>query len=78
MIDPSPFPAWLPPAEIDYSVAEFEGVGFRGPLNRYRNHARDFAWLQAFKAARWSSPSFLIGGTAIPAFNLTWWPTPAP
>jgi len=69
MVDPDPFPAWLTPAELDYYVGEFEGSGFRGPINRYRNHERDFAWLQAFKGRRIDQPSLLIGGDRDPAFN---------
>jgi pimeloyl-ACP methyl ester carboxylesterase len=34
--DPDLLPAWLTNADIDYYVSEFEQVGFRGPLNRYR------------------------------------------
>lgn len=69
MVDPDPFPAWLTPEDLDYYVAEFEGSGFRGPINRYRNHERDFAWLQAFKDRKIEQPSLLIGGDRDPAFN---------
>lgn len=67
MIDPDPFPAWLTPADLDYYVTEFERSGFRGPINRYRNHERDFAWLQGFKDRRIEQPSLFIGGTRDPA-----------
>jgi pimeloyl-ACP methyl ester carboxylesterase len=69
MIDPDPFPAWLSPEELDYYVGEFERSGFRGPINRYRNHERDFEWLQAFKGRKIEQPSLLIGGDRDPAFN---------
>ncbi len=69
MIDPDPFPAWLTPADLDYYVAEFEASGLRGPINRYRNHERDFAWLQGFKDRKIEQPSLLIGGDRDPAFN---------
>ena len=69
MVDPDPFPAWLTPADLDYYVAEFEGSGFRGPISRYRNHERDFEWLQAFKDRKIEQPSLLIGGDRDPAFN---------
>ncbi len=60
--DPDPFPAWLSKADEDYFTAEFEGSSFFGPLNRYRNHPRDFAWLQAFKDRKIEQPSLFIGG----------------
>jgi pimeloyl-ACP methyl ester carboxylesterase len=60
--DPDPFPAWLTPADLDYFVGEFEASGFRGPLNRYRNHDADFTWLQSFKGRKIEQPSLFIGG----------------
>ncbi|HEX7886254.1 MAG TPA: alpha/beta hydrolase, partial [Phenylobacterium sp.] len=69
MVDPDPFPAWLTPEDLDYYVGEFERSGLRGPLNRYRNHERDFAWLQAFKGRKIEQPSLLIGGDRDFAFN---------
>lgn len=69
MVDPGVFPAWLTEADLDYYVGEFEGSGFRGPISRYRNHERDFAWLQAFKGRKLEMPTLLIGGDRDPAFN---------
>lgn len=60
--DPDPFPAWLSKADEDHFVAEFTASGFRGPLNRYRNHARDFAWQQGFRDRVIAQPSLFIGG----------------
>jgi pimeloyl-ACP methyl ester carboxylesterase len=60
--DPDPFPAWLTAADLDYYVGEFEGSGFRGPINRYRNHDADFAWLQQFKGRKIEQPALFIGG----------------
>ena len=70
MIDPGAFPAWLSDQDLDYYVAEFEASGLRGPLNRYRNHERDFEWLQAFKDRRIEQPALFIGGSKDPATNL--------
>ncbi|MEO8113635.1 MAG: alpha/beta fold hydrolase [Phenylobacterium sp.] len=67
LVDPDPFPAWLTAEALDYYVGEFEQSGFRGPINRYRNHERDFAWLQAFKDRRIEQPALFIGGTKDPA-----------
>jgi pimeloyl-ACP methyl ester carboxylesterase len=70
MVDPDPFPSWLTENELDYYVSEFKESGFRGPINRYRNHERDFEWLQGFADRKLEQPSLLIGGTRDPAFNL--------
>jgi pimeloyl-ACP methyl ester carboxylesterase len=70
LVDPDPFPAWLIDADLDYYVGEFEASGFRGPINRYRNHERDFAWLQAYKDRRIEQPALFIGGTRDPASTL--------
>jgi pimeloyl-ACP methyl ester carboxylesterase len=60
--DPDPFPDWLTPADLDYFTGEFERSGFRGPLNRYRNHDRDFEYLQHFKGRKIDRPALFIGG----------------
>jgi pimeloyl-ACP methyl ester carboxylesterase len=60
--DPDPFPAWLTAADLDYFVREFERSGFRGPLNRYRNHDRDFLYLQRFSGRKIAQPALFIGG----------------
>lgn len=60
--DPDPFPAWLTKADEDYFVGEFEASGFRGPINRYRNHDEDFAYLQQFKGRKIEQPALFIGG----------------
>jgi pimeloyl-ACP methyl ester carboxylesterase len=60
--DPDPFPAWLTEADIDYFVGEFERSGFRGPLNRYRNHTRDFEYLSTIEDRVIRQPSLFIVG----------------
>ena len=70
MVDPDPFPAWLTPADIDYYVGEFTASGLRGPLNRYRNHERDFEWLQPYRERRIEQPALFIGGSKDPATTL--------
>lgn len=62
MVDPSPFPSWLPAGEIDYLVSEFEGSGFRGPLNRYRNFHRDFAFMSKFAGQKIEQPALFMAG----------------
>ena len=60
--DPDPFPAWLTEADLDYYEAEFRNSGFRGPLNRYRNHQRDHAFLSALEDTKIYQPALFIGG----------------
>jgi pimeloyl-ACP methyl ester carboxylesterase len=69
LVDPEVFPAWLTPADLDYYVGEFTASGFFGPISRYRNHERDFEWLQQFKGRTLDMPTLLIGGDRDPAFN---------
>ena len=61
-IDPDPFPAWLTRQDLDYLVVNFEAGGFRGPINRYRNHERDFAELPEMGASPVAQPSCFIAG----------------
>jgi len=67
--DPDPFPAWLSDADLDYYVGEFERSGFFGPLSRYRNHTRDFHFLQPFKGRKVEQPAFFIAGDKDGAFT---------
>lgn len=61
--DPDPFPAWLSRADEDFYAGEFAASGFRGPLNRYRNSHRDYAFLAGLKDRALAQPSLYIGGT---------------
>jgi len=70
LADPDPFPAWLTEADLDYYVGEFESSGLRGPINRYRNHERDFAWQQGFKDRRIGQSALFIAGSRDPALNM--------
>ena len=61
---------WLTQADLDFYEAEFKASGFRGPLNRYRNHERDFKWLRNFAGKLIEQPSLFIGGDRDPATTL--------
>ena len=50
-------------------MKEFEGSGFFGPLSRYRNHTRDFHFLQPFKGRKIEQPAFFIAGDKDGAFT---------
>lgn len=67
--DPQPVP-WLSEADLDYYEAEFRASGFRGPLNRYRNHERDYEWLKVRQGQRLEQPCLFIGGSRDPATTL--------
>ena len=57
-------------ADLDFYEGEFKASGFRGPLNRYRNHENDFEWLQGWSGKRIEQPALFghIHHTA-PAFT---------
>jgi pimeloyl-ACP methyl ester carboxylesterase len=61
--DPNPFPAWMSEADIDYFVSEFTRSGFRGPLNRYRNHTRDFEYMSTVEDRVVHQPSLFVVGS---------------
>jgi pimeloyl-ACP methyl ester carboxylesterase len=67
--DPQPVP-WLSEADLDYYQAEFRASGFRGPLNRYRNHETDHQFLKAWAGKRIEQPCLFIGGSRDPATTL--------
>ncbi|MCF6329792.1 MAG: alpha/beta hydrolase, partial [Henriciella sp.] len=60
---PMPLP-WLSEQDVAYYASQFEVSGFRGPLNRYRNHYADHAHLSALDDKRIYQPSLFIGGSA--------------
>lgn len=70
LVDPDPFPGWLTKEDLDYYVNEFTRSGFRGPINRYRNHDRDFEFLRQFEGRKIEQPALFISGTKDPAFNM--------
>jgi len=68
--EPPGFGSWMTDADMDYYVAEFTQSGFFGPLSRYRNHTRDFNFLQRTKGRTIDQPSFFIAGDKDGAFNM--------
>ena len=68
--DPAVLPAWMTDADMDYYVGQFETSGFFGPISRYRNHTRDFHYLQQFKGRLIKQPAFFIAGTRDGAYNM--------
>lgn len=67
--DPLPVP-WLSEADLDYYEGEFRASGFRGPLNRYRNHEADYEFLRHWAGKRIEQPCLFIGGSRDPATTL--------
>lgn len=68
--EPTAPSAWLSEADLAYYVGEFAASGLRGPLNRYRNHERDHAWLQGYTGRTLDQPALFIGGERDPATTL--------
>jgi pimeloyl-ACP methyl ester carboxylesterase len=60
--DPDPFPAWLEPQAEDAFVRAFERSGFFGPISRYRNAERDFAYLRPWKDKPIEQPALFLAG----------------
>jgi pimeloyl-ACP methyl ester carboxylesterase len=69
--DPQPFPAWLSPADLDYYVDQFRQSGFRGPLNRYRTSALDFAQQAEVAERHVAQPAAFIAGSLDPVLRFT-------
>jgi pimeloyl-ACP methyl ester carboxylesterase len=67
---------WLTEHDLDYYVGEFSHSGFFGPISRYRNAERDFAFLQPFKDRKIEQPAFFIAGNRDGAFNMFGGPDP--
>ncbi|WP_374282203.1 alpha/beta fold hydrolase [Novosphingobium sp.] len=68
--DPEGLPAWLNDAHLSFYAAEFKASGFRGPLNRYRNHEADYEWLKPWQGKQLEQPCLFIGGSRDPATSL--------
>lgn len=66
---PDALPDWLDKGYYDTAVATFTRTGFAGALNRYRNHARDYAWAEQFDHVI-HQPALFIGGARDPALVL--------
>lgn len=62
LVQPEAEMAWLPKADLDRYVADFERTGFTGGLNRYRNLDRDWADLAAFRGRPITVPALFVGG----------------
>lgn len=66
---PETIGAWMSEEDLDYYTREFEGSGFFGPLSRYRNHTRDWEFLQPFKDLKIEQPACFIAGDKDPAYS---------
>jgi pimeloyl-ACP methyl ester carboxylesterase len=63
LVDPEQLPSWLTEADLDYFAGQFQGSGFRGPLNRYRNSERDFEQLAAVEGKLMEQPTAFLAGS---------------
>jgi pimeloyl-ACP methyl ester carboxylesterase len=70
MPDPDALPAWLTAEDLaDYAQA-FRRSGLRGPLNRYRNHERDFHWMRGLAKTVIEQPALFIAGSRDPVIDM--------
>ncbi len=67
---PDTLPTWLTEADFAYYVSQFEQSGMRGPINRYRNFARDWKALPQLADEKITQPSFFIAGARDPALTM--------
>ncbi len=67
--NPQTLPAWFTETDLDYYTNEFKRSGFFGPISRYRNHTRDWEFLQPYKGRKIEQPAFFVAGTRDGAFN---------
>ncbi len=63
MPDPADqLPNWLTSEDIDYFANEFEGAGFRGGLNWYRNIDRNWELGAAYQGMKINQPALFVTG----------------
>jgi pimeloyl-ACP methyl ester carboxylesterase len=66
---PAILPTWLTEADIDFYAGEFTRSGFRGPLNYYRNHDRNWELMAAFEGTKVAVPALYLAGRDDMAFT---------
>ena len=59
---PDSLPSWLAEQDIEFFAKQFEGSGFRGPLNWYRNIDRNWELTPFLRDARLRQPTLFIAG----------------
>jgi pimeloyl-ACP methyl ester carboxylesterase len=64
-------PSWLNETAVDYLTSEFSRTGYRGALNWYRNHERNWELMPAWHETPIMAPAMFIGGDRDPVLN---WP----
>jgi pimeloyl-ACP methyl ester carboxylesterase len=62
-------PTWLSEADIAFYAGEFARSGFRGPLNYYRNHDRNWELMAAFDGMSVAVPALYLAGDEDMAFT---------
>jgi pimeloyl-ACP methyl ester carboxylesterase len=60
--EPEKLPPWLTEEDLDYFTKEFEGSGFRGPINRYRNMDRDWEEIPELATLKINQPALFLAG----------------
>lgn len=64
--DPPQLPAWLTERDLAAYTEEFDGTGFTGPLNWYRNLDRNWALTAPWDGAPVTPPALMLAGDRDP------------
>ena len=59
---PKGLPDWLTAEDLDYYVGEFQGAGFRGGINYYRNFHRNWEITSELDGVKVGQPALFIAG----------------
>jgi pimeloyl-ACP methyl ester carboxylesterase len=68
-VEPDGLPAWLTQQDIDSFVAQYDGAGFTGPLNWYRNLDRNWELTAAWQHAQVDAPALFLAGDRDPVLT---------
>jgi pimeloyl-ACP methyl ester carboxylesterase len=69
--EPAALPDWLSAAELDRYVGAFEGSGFTGPINWYRNLDRNWELAEDLAEVRIDAPALFVAGASDPVLGMT-------
>jgi pimeloyl-ACP methyl ester carboxylesterase len=67
---PDALPTWLTEQDIDFFTKEFEGTGFRGGLNWYRNIDRMWELTPFLSGAKLHQPVLFVAGEFDPVITM--------
>ncbi len=68
--NPATLPSWLSEADLEYYASEYEGSGFTGGINWYRNIDRNWELLAAYSGAFVPQPTLFLWGDRDPLLEI--------